>query len=72
MPTVSEPLTDIRNQKHTYYRDLFVAGVIGEHTYAASLQILRMSPPDIRAEVGLALMDKQNGLLVRAAQKRVT
>lgn len=60
MPTISAPpCPDLTAGKLSGLRYWFIQGSLGEHTYYASLIILRMTPEEARAEVQSALEERK-------------
>ena len=59
MPTISEPKDpDIFNARAGLVREWFLAGMIGEETYRASLMILGLRDQDLTSEINLAKMER--------------
>lgn len=59
MPTISEPLLDLRNESYKRLREHFIVGRIGEATFRVSLRNLGLCPMDVTAEINLAKMEKR-------------
>lgn len=60
MRNPSEPFDrELHDAKLSRYRDLFIAGSIGEATYRVSLELLGLRGQDVTAEVNLAKMEKR-------------
>lgn len=59
MRNPSEPFDrELHDAKLSRFRDLFIAGRIGEATYRLSLEILGLRGQDLTAEINLAKMEK--------------
>lgn len=57
--TVAEPKDpELYAAKLSRFRELFLAGNIGEATYRVSLEILGLRGQDLTAEINLAKMEK--------------
>lgn len=67
MRNPSEPFDrELHDAKLSRYRDLFIAGSIGEATYRVSLEILGLRGQDVTAEINLAKME------MRGRPKKIT
>ena len=54
----SEPATEVRNQSFETLRAHFIAGRIGEATFAVSMRILGITSRDVDSEINLAKMER--------------